>query len=325
MTRLSMTLAAAAAAAVAMTAVPVAGHAKMALQTYPVLAGAGAHDVYPAPDGTVWFTAQAAGKLGRLDPKTGKSELIALGPNAAPHGVIVGPDGAAWVTEGGQNAIARVDPASRAVKLFPLPKERRNANLNTASFDRSGALWFTGQNGVYGRFDPKSGAMTVFDAPKGVGPYGITTTPDGQVFYASLAGSYLGRIDLETGKAEVLEPPVKRAGTRRAWSDSQGAIWISGWDSGDLFRYDSKARTWKSWHLPGDAPQAYAVYVDETDTVWVSDWGSNAILRFDPKTEKFESYPLPDRYASVRQLAGRKGEVWGAESGADKLFVLRAE
>src|SRR5215470_6918677 len=53
----------------------------------------------------------------------------------------------------------------RAVKLFPLPKERRNANLNTATFDRQGALWFTGQNGVYGRLDPKSGKMSVFDAP----------------------------------------------------------------------------------------------------------------------------------------------------------------
>ena len=63
----------------------------------------------------MWFTAQSASKLGRLDPRTGKSDLIALGPGAAPHGVIVGPDGAAWVTEGGQNAIARVDPAARAV------------------------------------------------------------------------------------------------------------------------------------------------------------------------------------------------------------------
>jgi virginiamycin B lyase len=37
------------------------------------------------------------------------------------------------------------------VKLFPLPKVRRNANLNTATFDRQGVLWFTGQNGIYGR------------------------------------------------------------------------------------------------------------------------------------------------------------------------------
>ena len=71
--------------------------------------------------------------------------------------MIVGPDGAAWVTEGGQNAIARVDPATHAVALFPLPKERRDANLNTATFDRQGVLWFTGQNGVYGRLVPHRG------------------------------------------------------------------------------------------------------------------------------------------------------------------------
>src|SRR5215467_4838287 len=155
--------------AVVMSIAGGAVHAKMVMQTFPVLAGAGAHDVYPAPDGGVWFTAQSAGKLGRLDPSTGKSAMIALGPGAAPHGVIVGPDGAAWVTEGGQNAIARVDPLTHAVKLSPLPKERRNANLNTATFDHQGVLWFTGQNGVYGRLDPRSGTMSVFDAPRGTG------------------------------------------------------------------------------------------------------------------------------------------------------------
>ena len=102
MIRLVMMLA----AAVAISTAGGTAHAKMAMQTFPVLAGAGPHDVYPAPDGAVWFTAQSAGKLGRLDPKTGKSDLIALGPGAAPHGVIVGPDGAAWITEGGQNATA---------------------------------------------------------------------------------------------------------------------------------------------------------------------------------------------------------------------------
>lgn len=37
------------------------------MQTFPVQEGAGSHDVYPAPDGAVWFTAQSAGRLGRLD------------------------------------------------------------------------------------------------------------------------------------------------------------------------------------------------------------------------------------------------------------------
>jgi virginiamycin B lyase len=98
-------------------------------------------------------------------------------------------------------------------------------------------------------------------------------------------------------------------------------LWITGWNSGDLFRYDSRTKNWGHWHLPGDGPHPYAVYVDETDAVWVSDWGADAILRF----EKFASFALPDRNGGVWQLAGRKGEVRGAESRADKLFVLKAE
>ena len=144
------------------------------MQEYAVPAGSHPHDVAPAVDGGVWFTAQSAGYLGWLDPATGDVRQVALGPRSAPHGVIVGPDGAAWVTDGGQNAIVRVDPLTSEVRVFPLPG--RNANLNTATFDRNGILWFTGQSGIYGRPDAKTGAMAVFDAPRGTGPYGIATT-----------------------------------------------------------------------------------------------------------------------------------------------------
>src|SRR3954465_2446189 len=81
----------------------------------------GIHDVAPAPDGGVWFTAQGSGHLGHFDPKTGKTELVALGRGSSPHGVIQGPDKSAWITDGGQNAIVRVAWPSREVKVMPLP------------------------------------------------------------------------------------------------------------------------------------------------------------------------------------------------------------
>src|SRR5437764_5246020 len=134
------------------------------MQEYAVPAGSHPHDVAPAVDGGVWFTAQSAGYLGWLEPATGDVRQIALGPRSAPHGVILGPGGAAWVTDGGQNAIVRVDPATEEVQRFPLPDGRRNANLNTATFDGRGILWFTGQAGVYGRLDPATGRVEGFDA-----------------------------------------------------------------------------------------------------------------------------------------------------------------
>jgi virginiamycin B lyase len=281
------------------------------------------HDVAPAPDGSVWFTAQGSGQLGRLDPSTGEVELIELPAPSAPHGVIVGPDGAAWITDSGQNAIVRVDPETEAVQRFPLPAGSSNANLNTATFDGQGVLWFTGQNGFYGRLDPAAGEVELFDAPRGRGPYGIATTPDGAVYYASLAGSHIARIDTTTGEATPLDPPTPGQGARRVWSDSQGRIWVSEWTAGQLGMFDPASGAWREWPLPGDMPQAYAVYVDNQDVVWLSDFGANALVRFEPASETFTQFPLPSAGAAVRQILGRPGEVWGAESGVDKLVVVR--
>jgi virginiamycin B lyase len=293
------------------------------IQEYPVPAGTHPHDVAPASDGTVWYTAQRSGALGKLDPTTGETRHIQLGSGSSPHGVIVGPDGAPWITDGGLNSIVRVDPQTEKIQTFPLPSEHGNANLNTAVFDRDGILWFTGQNGFYGRLDPSTGEIQVFDAPRGRGPYGITATSDGVIYFASLASSYVGRIDPGTGEVTALEPPTANQGARRVWSDSQGRVWVSEWNPGQIAVYNPSDLSWKEWKLPGNRPQAYAVYVDDQDMIWLSDFGANAIVRFDPGLEQFSIYELPSPDAQVRQILGRPGEIWAAESGADKLVVIR--
>ena len=289
------------------------------LTRYGVPAGAHPHDVSPAVDGGVWYTGQANGTLGHLDPRSGRVREVRLGAGSAPHGVITGPDGAAWITDGGLNAIVSVDGATNRVTRFPLPASAAEARLNTAVFDRRGTLWFTGQAGFFGSLDVAAGRVRVFEAPRGRGPYGITATPDGEVYYASLAGSHIARIDPETGRATVIEPPTPGQGARRVWSDSHGRIWVSEWNAGQVGRYDPETRGWREWRLPGESPQPYAVYVDERDDVWLTDFGSNSLVRFDPDTETFDSFPLPEPGAAVRQLHGRPGEVWGAESGTDRL------
>ncbi len=294
----------------------------LAVREFEVPAGSHPHDVAPAADGGTWYTGQRKGVLGHLDPATGDIREIALGAGSAPHGVITGPDGAAWITDSGLDAIVRVDGTTDEVRVFPLPADRSGANLNTAVFDPAGTLWFTGQAGVYGRLEPASGEIEVFDDPEGRGPYGITTTPDGDIWYASLAGSHIAKVDRTSGAATVVEPPTAGQGARRVWSDSSGRIWVSEWESGQLSVHDPATGEWREWRLPGAGPQAYAVYVDERDIVWVTDFGANAIVRFDPATETFDSIELPSAGAAVRQLLGRPGEVWGAESGVDKLVLV---
>ena len=303
-------------------ATPATGDVALEALEFDVPAGSHPHDVAPAADGGVWYTGQHKGVLGHLDPATGTVREIPLGAGSAPHGVIAASDGAAWITDGGLNAIVRVDAATDEVRVFKLPSDRAGANLNTAAFDAAGILWFTGQSGIYGRLDPTTGDMAVFDDPEGRGPYGITATPAGDVWYASLAGSHIARVDPSTDAATIVEPPTPGQGSRRVWTDSQGRIWVSEWNAGQVGVHDPASGTWEEWRLPGDGPQAYAVYVDERDIVWLTDFGANAIVRFDPATESFDPITLPSSGAAVRQLLGRPGEVWGAESATDKLVRI---
>src|SRR3954453_579899 len=185
------------------------GTAQQSQQVFPLPEGAYPHDVAPAPDGKVWYSAQRNGALGIFDPASGKAREVKLGPRSAPHGVIQGPDGAAWLTDGGQNAIVRVDPKTEKVKAFKLPADTGYTNLNTAAFDKDGVVWFTGQSGFYGRVDPRSSEVKVWKAPRGGGADGITAEPDGEIYYASLAGSHIARIDRASGEAEPIEPPTK--------------------------------------------------------------------------------------------------------------------
>jgi virginiamycin B lyase len=277
---------------------------------FDVPSGGHPHDVAASPrvGGPVYYTAQMTGKLGILEPASGRTEEVPLGRNSAPHGVVVGPDGAAWVTDGGQNAIVRVDATTKAVRAWPLPREAANANLNTLTFDRNGIVWFTGQSGWYGRLDPAHDTIDVWKAPRGAGPYGIAATPAGDVYFVSLAGSYLARIDIATGKVTVIDPPTPRQGARRVWADSHGRLWLSYWNTGQVGMYDPATGRWREWTLPGPGPQAYAVWVDAADKVWLTEWSANTILRFDPVTE----------------MQGRAGEAWGAESGNDRLVMIPA-
>lgn len=287
----------------------------------------GARDITHAGDGTFWFCGQRNGTLNRLDPRDGSIRVVPLGPGARPHGVVRGPDGAAWVTEGGQNALARVDPRDHRVTLWPLPARFADANLNTPVFDAAGRCWMTGQNGVIARFTPASERLDAWEAPRGRGPYGITRTPQGSVWYVSLAGNQLARIDTEATtpaalQVRIVAPPTPGQGARRVWSDSAGRLWIAEWHSGQVSMHDPRDGSWRAWKLPGERPRTYSVWVDPSDQVWLTDFVANAIVRFDPATERFTSFPSDRPAANVRQMDGIAGQAWGGESGTDRIVRI---
>ena len=299
---------------------PGEGSIEITTERFRVPNGAHPHDVAPASDGGVWYTGQGNGTLGWLDPGTGEVREVSLPAGAAPHGVVTGPDGAAWITDQGLNAIVRVTPDDFEISVLPAPA---GTSPHTPVFDLDGILWFSGAGGWIGRLDPEVGDISIAAPPRDAAPYGIALTPSNDIWFVSLDKSYLGKVDKETGAVEVFQPPTPNAGTRRVWSDSTGRLWVSYWNAGMIAVFDPADGAWQEWDLPGDENQAYSMYVDETDAVWTSDFGQNSVVRFDPVAETFESFASDRPNAAVRQMLGRPGEAWGAESGTDRIIVFR--
>jgi virginiamycin B lyase len=288
------------------------------------------HDIWPAGDGTVWYTAQFRGAAGRLDSRTGAYREIPLGAGSSPHGVIADAEGNAWITDQGLDAIVRVDRGTDNVTVYRIPAP--DSNPNTAAFDRRGVLWFTGAGGSYGRVDPATGRVDAWPAARGggiatsSGPYGITVTPDGVVWFVSLRGGYLGRVDPASGALTVIDPPTPSSGTRRVWSDSRGRLWITESFVSKLAMYDPATARWREWLMPavgsGDRTgHPYAVCVDADDKVWLTDFSTNTLQRFDPETERFQAFRIPTTDALVRQIVEVDGTIWGAASATEKLIA----
>src|SRR5260370_33040158 len=69
------------------------------------------HDPASGPDGALYYTAQLANKIGRIDPATGAIKEWSLKtPDSGPHGLTVDKDGNVWFTANFKGYIGKLNP-----------------------------------------------------------------------------------------------------------------------------------------------------------------------------------------------------------------------
>ena len=158
--------------------------------------------------------------------------------------------------------------------------------------------------------------MRRLDAPRGRGPYGITATPGGEVWYASLAGNHIARIDPANREATVVDPPTAGQGARRVWSDSSGRLWVSEWNAGQVGVHDPADGAWQEWPLPGDGAAGLRRLRRRPRRRVAHRLRRQRDRPLRPCDRDVRHRSAADADAAVRQLLGRPGEVWGAESAS---------
>jgi len=95
--------------------------AAQAITEYPIpTANSYPFSITAGPDGALWFTENAANKIGRITTGGVVTEYPIPTANASPTDIAAGSDGALWFTESGAYKIGRIS-TSGVITEYPLP------------------------------------------------------------------------------------------------------------------------------------------------------------------------------------------------------------
>ncbi|MGH9783989.1 MAG: virginiamycin B lyase family protein [Terriglobia bacterium] len=236
-----------------------------------------------------------------------------FGPDNTPRGLKL--DAAFPVDEA---ALANAMYVEYYLPLDPtLDKDNRQRRTQEMSFDKDGNVWYTDRSipNRVGRVNPRTGEIKdyVLPDPK-ADPHGITTTPDGHVWWAETAGFSLGRIDPRTG--EMTRYAMDSSGQAKGRgntpdADSKGNVYYTAIAGSLIGKWDVKTGKTKVWPTPTADAGAYGMSVDRNDKVWFAEYRKCKVAMFDPATEKFTEYNSPSAPCTIRRPGiDGSGNVW---------------
>jgi len=199
-------------------AVLIDGPAKADIKMWDVpTQGSRPHDPLAARDGSIWWSAQLANKLGRVDPKSGAIEEFTLkSAFTGPHGLVEDKSGNIWFTGNLTGLIGKLDPKTGNVTEYKMPDPSAK-DTHTLIFDRSGILWFTVQQAnKVGRLDPKTGEVKLVTPPTPKArPYGMALNSKNAVHFVEFGTNKIATIDSKTMAIKEYDLPDAAARPRR--------------------------------------------------------------------------------------------------------------
>ena len=194
--------------------------------------GAGPHNLIVGEDRYIWYSGNRAAHIGRLEPKRGGIEKIAMPEGVRdPHTLIGDGQGHIWFTAQGANYIGRLTLANRKVDVVKMPIA--NSLPYGIAVDAQGRPWanLLGTNKL-ATLDPKTLALELIDLPRSEArTRRIACSADGAVWYVDYAAGHIGRFDPKQRNFKEWLPPTGANAHPYAMAiDDRHRIWFA--DSG---------------------------------------------------------------------------------------------
>ena len=282
-----------------------------------------------SPDGSIWFTEEAANKIGHLNPKTGEFKEYPLtdDKNVAPHGLVADQDRNIWFAASSGGFIGKLEPNTGKVIVFKMP-DPKATDPESLAFDSKGILWFTVQNAnMVGKLDPASGAITLKQVPsQNARPTGILVLKRGIPMFAEPGAGKIGSVIPDTFAVYEFPLPPGTRSRRLAIAPDENTLYFTDSTGGNLGKLDISLGALIMFPTPGGSDSSpYGLTITPDGTVWYCETGIQPknIIRFNPGSSTFSRAPIPFATGVVHSMAAAPdGRVYFAGSDVDKVGAV---
>ncbi|MBV8148966.1 MAG: hypothetical protein JO092_07730 [Candidatus Eremiobacteraeota bacterium] len=273
------------------------------------------------PDGNLWFTENAVGKVARITVSGQITEFPIPAPSASPAGIVTGPDGNLWFAETQNSAIGKMT-TSGAFTQYPTPTTAAAPIFITVGPD--GNLWFSECNASNIAKISTSGTITEYPVPTAnSGPFGITAGPDGNIWFAERNA---GQIAKATTTGAITEYPIPAGSSSTPFgitTGADGALWFGEVQANNIGRITTLGTIFPEYPLP--EPFSFPAFptLGPDGAVWFSEFEGNRIGRI-TTAGAFSEYAVPTLAAMPAIIvAGPDGALWFTELQGNKVGRLR--
>ncbi len=267
-------------------------------KVYPVK---GANHVQPSGvtidnQGIVYWAELRGGKIGELDPATGRQIRHQLPQQVgAIHEVVLDKDGnigfgLIWGAEFG-----RMEAKTHKIHMYPTPTP--DNGIYGLVFDQHGSLWGGGwQKGTIDKWDVDTEAVKEYKIPNSWGMIRRPTVDSKGIVWA---GEYntgiLARLDPVTEKLTEYKVPLVGANPYETWADRSDNIWIADQAHSAMIKFEPPTGKFTFYLMPQPHQSVPKIEVADDNTIWFGTRGKkvSAAVHFYPDGYTANAPPKP--------------------------------
>jgi virginiamycin B lyase len=241
-----------------------------------------------------------------------------------PRDPAVDPHGRVWFVGQAGNYIGTFDPKTEKFGRYEIERGTYPHNLIIA---QDGGVWYTGnRNARIVRLEPKSGETRTYPMPDPAAgdPHTQVFDGKGNIWFTVQGGGFIGRLNMESGRIDLLKAGEGRTLPYGIAIDSKGRPWVNLFATNRIAVVDPVTLTARNIGTPRDDARTRRIAITAGDVVWYVDYAGGRLGRIEPGSDRIEEWQVPGGAGAqpYALIADDQDRVWFAECARGATFLV---